>query len=235
MKSSESDVRRMYQGMTARRSEAECLGEETLIRVACGEANRRERERVVEHLAQCSDCARDYQIARGLRPLRSTANTASKRLLLPLAAMLALAVAGLGWMSVVQQRNGSTIAALRHELASRPGPSPVAIAKPSALAPQIGTPIVDLDADPTRGESRSLATVELRRGIDLYTLILHLPVGWDGAVEISVDGGAPLPATAVDGSVTMTLHRNTAGIGKHVIHVRSRDRQIDFPFVVQEP
>ena len=236
MKLSDGDLRQMYQRMTARSSDADCVGEETLMRVACGEAGRDERERVVAHLARCSDCAREYQIARGLRSLRGTGRTVSSRLLLPLAAMLALAAVGLGWMTVLQQRSERTIASLQQQLERRPNVVSRIVERPAPPPrPQIGMPIVDADAEPTRGEERSPLAIDLAEGVDLYTLILHLPAGWEGAVEVLVDEAPSLPATVVEGSVTLTLHRSVAGPGKHVVHVRSGSRQVDFPFVVREP
>ena len=224
MKLSENEIQRMFQGMTARRGGAGCLGEDTLMRVACGDADRAERERAAAHIARCSDCAREYRIARDLEPLRETPKP---RWLLPLAAMLAAAIAGLGGFVAGSRRNviPSPVPSV-----ARPAPPDVSTDARHDIA--VGMPIVDLDADPTRSESASIASVDLPAGVELYTLILHLPVGWDGAVDVSVDDAAPLRAVASGGSITLTLHRNTAGPGKHVIHVRSGGRQIDFPFVV---
>jgi len=222
-------VSELYQRATARRNVADCLGEETLMRVACGEASRDERERVVAHLASCSDCAREYQIARSLRPLHTSRRP--QRLVWSLAAMLALALGAVVWMGMQLSERG------------RPGrwsggvPPPIVGrrdgARPAGETPalhvQFGMPIIDLDADATRGASHE--TTKIAVPGDLYTLILHLPVGWDGAIDVAIDDAAAMQTTASAGSVTVTLRKK---IGAHVIHVRSSKRQLDFPFSVVE-
>lgn len=232
MRVSATELQQIYQRLTARNTDADCPGEEALMRIACGEADGGERERVVAHVARCSDCAREYQIARGLRPLRG--GVAPNRSILPIAAMLALALVGLAWMALVQQRDSSRIATLRQQLAARPAhiDQPVTPLEPAPALTHIGMPIVDLDPDPTRGSAASVPSVDLARGVDLYTLILHLPSGWGGRIEVAIDSHEPLRASSSNGSLTVTLHRASAGEGKHRIQVRSGKKQIEFPFVV---
>lgn len=230
MKVTEADVQHLYQRMTARAAGADCPGEDALTRVALGEADRDEREKVVAHIARCSDCAREYQVARGLLPLRGGA--AAQRNALPLAAMLVLALIGLAWMTVIQQRNVNRIASLEQQLASRPVPA--ARIAPTPPAAQVGMPIVDLDSDPSRGVPRQGAAIDLPKGVDLYTVILHLPADFDGVLDSSIDGGDRFPATAANGTLTVTLHRAASGPGSHVIRVRSSTKELAFPFVVHE-
>jgi hypothetical protein len=77
MRLNSEDLRELYQRETARstrRSDAGCLTEETLARAAAGELSQSERERTADHLASCSDCAREF---RAIRSLRSLADSAS--------------------------------------------------------------------------------------------------------------------------------------------------------------
>ena len=64
----DSDLQAIYQAATRRRNGADCPGEETLMRAAQNKLPLRDREAVVAHLARCSDCARDYRIAKSLAP-----------------------------------------------------------------------------------------------------------------------------------------------------------------------
>ncbi|HKE57020.1 MAG TPA: zf-HC2 domain-containing protein, partial [Pyrinomonadaceae bacterium] len=80
MKLSDEELRSLYSKETARRvrqSEGECLASEMLTLAAAGELSVPERELVADHLATCSDCAREY---RSIRSLRSWAEDASKSL-----------------------------------------------------------------------------------------------------------------------------------------------------------
>ena len=223
MKLNESDVQRLYQKMTARHGSMDCLGEEALMRVACGEADREERERVVAHVARCSDCAREYQVARGLMPLRKPKVEQTNPIVLPLAAALALAVAGLGWMFALQQRNATTAAV-------QPAPVVRKVVQPPVA--QVGMPIVDVDADPTRGEASAAATVALPKGVDRYTLIVHVP--FDGPGSVLVDNADPIDLNVTAASFTLTLPRAVAGPGKHTLFVRSKGKQLNIPFVVTD-
>lgn len=69
MRLNSEELRELYQRGTARsvRGSDECLAEEMLARAAAGELNQSERERVADHLAGCSDCAKEYRAMRSVK------------------------------------------------------------------------------------------------------------------------------------------------------------------------
>src|SRR5690349_10226834 len=74
MKLNSDELRRLYQQETARstrRSASDCLTEDLLARAVAGELNQSERERIADHLAACSDCAKEY---RALKSVKSWAD-----------------------------------------------------------------------------------------------------------------------------------------------------------------
>jgi hypothetical protein len=221
MKLTERELQQMYQKMTGPSSKVGCLDEDALIRAATGQMSAADREGVVAHIASCSDCAREYQIARGLRPLRGD-RPAVARFPLAAAAALVIAIGALMWMFVAPQRPiPSGAPAL---LPANTGP-----ARRDAGAPlTLGTPIVDLDADVRRGS----ADVPSITASKFITLILHLPDGTKAPLEIDLDGGATQRASAAGDSVTVTLE--SVAPGPHTIHVRAGERVIDFHFHVRQ-
>ena len=63
-------LRELYQRETARsnrRSSGNCLTEDMLARAAAGELKQSERESVADHLANCSDCSKEYLAIKSLR------------------------------------------------------------------------------------------------------------------------------------------------------------------------
>ncbi len=71
MRLNSEDLRELYERGTsraARGSAAECLTEEVLTRAAAGDLNQTEREQAADHFASCSDCAREFQALRSLKP-----------------------------------------------------------------------------------------------------------------------------------------------------------------------
>ena len=71
MRLNSEDLRELYQRETSRSSgvaAAECLPGDLLARAAAGELNHLEREGTADHLATCSDCAKEYQALRTLKP-----------------------------------------------------------------------------------------------------------------------------------------------------------------------
>src|SRR5687767_2333567 len=77
MKLDSEGLRELYQRETARSargSAGDCLTEDMLVRAGAGELNESERERAADHLAICSDCAKEY---RAINSLRSWALPAS--------------------------------------------------------------------------------------------------------------------------------------------------------------
>ena len=75
MRLNSEDLRELYQRETARfaRGSDDCLTEEMLARAVAGELSQSERECVADHLAGCSDCAKEF---RALRSVKSWADAA---------------------------------------------------------------------------------------------------------------------------------------------------------------
>src|SRR6185369_7496265 len=70
MKLNSDELRSLYQRETARsnrRSDSDCLTEDVLARAVAGELNQSERERIADHLASCSDCAKEYSAAKSIK------------------------------------------------------------------------------------------------------------------------------------------------------------------------
>lgn len=75
MRLNSEGLRELYQRETSRSTRAsaagpaeECPTEDVLVRAAAGELDQLERERTADHLATCSDCAKEYQALRSLKP-----------------------------------------------------------------------------------------------------------------------------------------------------------------------
>ena len=70
MKLNSEELRDLYQRETARsnrRSVGECLTEDLLARAVVGELDQSERERVADHVASCSDCAKEYRAVKSMK------------------------------------------------------------------------------------------------------------------------------------------------------------------------
>ena len=70
MRLNSEGLRELYQRETARssrRAENDCLEEDLLARAAAGELSQSERERTADHLAMCSDCAKEYHAISSLK------------------------------------------------------------------------------------------------------------------------------------------------------------------------
>ena len=70
MKLNSEELRSLYQQETARsnrRSDSDCLTEDVLARAVAGELDQSERERIADHLATCSDCAKEYSAAKSIK------------------------------------------------------------------------------------------------------------------------------------------------------------------------
>jgi hypothetical protein len=66
MKLIDEQLRELYRQQTARsaRGTADCLPEELLHRTVAAELSADEQRRVIRHLRNCSDCAREYRVVR---------------------------------------------------------------------------------------------------------------------------------------------------------------------------
>ncbi|HEU4508576.1 MAG TPA: zf-HC2 domain-containing protein [Pyrinomonadaceae bacterium] len=70
MKLNSEALRELYQRETARSargSSGDCLTEDMLARAGAGELDQAERERIADHLAICSDCAKEYRAISSLK------------------------------------------------------------------------------------------------------------------------------------------------------------------------
>jgi len=70
MKLNSAELKSLYQEGTARstRGDADCLTPEVVMRAAMGQLSEEERGGIVDHLAGCSDCAREFQFVSALKP-----------------------------------------------------------------------------------------------------------------------------------------------------------------------
>lgn len=228
MKLTEHELRRLYQEST---SSTDCPAEDALLRAARGELHWRERDEVAAHVASCSACARYYQVAFAMRPLADL--PAAKRhswLSLAAAAALLVMIPILIWSALRIQRDAATIASLR--AASQKPPIVKIVEKPvtELPAPQIDSPIIDLDPDPTRSTTTSGATrITLPPTSNVFTLILHLDDPIRGNVDVLIENAqhtevwkstwnAPPNTT----SITLTLHRERFPAGAYRVKVGGR-------------
>jgi hypothetical protein len=68
MKLNSEELRSLYQRETARSNRrSDCLTEEVLARAVARELDQPERERIADHLASCSDCAKEYRAAKSIK------------------------------------------------------------------------------------------------------------------------------------------------------------------------
>lgn len=252
MKLTEHQTAELYREMTARRERGpDCLDDDLLVRAGANDLGARERETVAAHIARCSDCAREYRIARSMRPF-GTAARAELRSRIPawpalaVAAVIALVVFGFIWQNdsralrreLVQERRA--LASARKTLAAermRPAAPPLA---PPLMTPQVGVPIVDLDADLTRGSASSPTRIAIPKGTNEFTLILHLPGGIRAPAHIEIAGANGviwqdmLRSGIESGLVTLSLHRDVTPPGRYAIRVRSGKKEASFPFLVTD-
>ena len=251
----DSDLQSIYQTATRRRNGAECPGEESLMKMARNALPPREREAVVAHLARCSDCARDYRIAKSLAPWADETagpRRESERTVSPFAIAAAVAIAVsiplFVWMFLSRTASSRTIDQLYAEIALRDREIRVLRTANVTLReatnqrvaqPQIGTAIVDLDADNLRGApTASMTTVEITEPARSFTLILHLPFGHASALELRDHAGhlawrGSVPAGQPSGTITITIPRDLVATGDYVIRATGESGAADFRFRVR--
>jgi len=252
----DSDLQSIYQSATRRRNGAECPGEESLMKMARNALPLREREAVVAHLARCSDCARDYRIAKSLAPwAEETAampRRESERAVSPFAIAAAVAIAVsiplAVWMFLSRTASSRTIDQLYAEIALRDREIRVLrmanatlheATNQRAAQPQIGTAIVDLEADDIRGTTTtSMTTVEIAEPARAFTLILHLPFEHAATLELLDNAGrlawrGSVPAGQPSGTITITIPRELVTTGDYVIRAAGEKGAADFRFRVR--
>jgi hypothetical protein len=253
MKLTETETAALYREMTARRDRGpDCLDDDALLRAAANDLSPSERARIAAHIGQCSDCAREYRVARAMRPFDAEARAAFVRPIPRWAAAVAAAIVTIAIAAYFWRTTG-TIRDLRHAAAVQQGdlanarralaaervrPHTAAPVVPLAPPrPQLGVPIVDVDPEPTRGGAPAPASVEVPKGTDEFALVLHLPEVLRAPAEIEVTGAkndvvwrGTLPGAGA--TITMTLHRQLVPPGSYTVRVRSGRRQTLFPFRV---
>ncbi|MFI5118787.1 MAG: hypothetical protein ACHQM4_00150 [Thermoanaerobaculia bacterium] len=93
MKLDDAALRAAYRDVTRRARQIDCPSSETLARAAAGELPSGERNELVSHLAVCSDCSEELQLARPLDEMGAAdaGGRRTWRFVLPLAAAVLLA------------------------------------------------------------------------------------------------------------------------------------------------
>ena len=247
MKLTETETAALYREMTARRDRGPlCLDEDLLIRAASNELGAAEHERIAAHIAQCSDCAREYRVARALRPFGAETRAALGPRTLPwwvaaAAAIVTITIATYAWRTAGTIRDlRSDLALQSRELANARRTLATTRAQIRSVLPprpQFGVPIVDVDPEPARGGTPAIASIDVPKGTDEFALVLHLPDGVRAPAEIEVVDAknalvwrATLPRA--ESTVTLTLTRGLVASGTYTVRVRSGQRQTLFPFRV---
>ena len=121
----DADLQQMHQRATRRGAGVDCPPEETLMRAARKSLPRREQDQLVAHLGRCSDCARDFRIAKSLAPWANEASQArdAERAASPLAIAVGVAFAVsiplIAWMFLSRTAASRTIDQLYAEIAKR--------------------------------------------------------------------------------------------------------------------
>jgi hypothetical protein len=115
MRLNSEELRSLYQRETARsprRSTSDCLAEDVMARAVAGDLDQAVRERIADHLASCSDCAKEY---RALKPVKSWANEKARpvRFYLPYAVAASLLVVSLllGALLILKSRENQRLVA----------------------------------------------------------------------------------------------------------------------------
>jgi hypothetical protein len=258
MKLSERDLEQMYRSMTSRhgRQLDDCLSEELLTLAASDDLDDARRVGVVAHLTACSDCARYYRIASSIYGICS----ASRKVAVPgnlwwsvaAAAAITLISAALIWTVVALRRSDRTIAQLAERIESqraqiesarqRPAPPPSTDTRSviaEVIRPQLGVPIVDLDADLSRG-ANAVPAIAVPSTSDVFTLILHLNEVRTAPLDLALadkrgtvlwrDRLAPDPESS---EINLALNRRAVPPGIYSIDVRSATRKMTFRFRVE--
>ena len=251
MKVTENEAAELYRQMTARGRQrgAECLDDELLLRASSNDLRPRDRERVAAHIAGCSDCAREYRAARAMRPFHADARAAfglARRQWWAAAAAAAVTIA----VVTYAWQTAGTIGDLRQSVARQQQElmhARRALAVQRALIPQsiprepqIGVPIVDIDPEPARGSAAPPTTVDVPKGTDLFTLVLHLPEAIHPPADIEIDDGkgpvwrGTIGVATESGTITLVVPRGLVQAGQYIVRVRSGQRQMTFAFRVND-
>jgi hypothetical protein len=258
MRIKQSDLRTLYQEATSRGRTAACPGTDELEALASGAIDDPRRAALIDHLAGCLECAREYQIAASLSPLRSDVERmyapAERRWMVATAASLLLAVMFAGWMLLADRRQQGKIAALQQRIdaqqrtidaSSRDRQSEqrtIAELRESlngVSRPYAGMPIIDLDAAVSRGRSEA-GSPGIPLSATLFTIILHLPQANEAAADVRITGPAGkemwsdrAPVDRATSTLTLTLNRSLFVAGDYEVRVRRGERDSLFRFRVE--
>ena len=253
MRLSEGELQQLYQSMTARRAQQgdDCLDEDLLIHAAAGELTEAARSKIAAHVATCSDCARDYRIARSLRTFETegrralgSATTRARSWAVAASVVFALLLSAVVWLSVIDQRNQETIRHLETTVASQRSELEVSrrhpvVSRVDVMRPQLGVPIVDLDDDAVRGPGDATTSIDVPSGAQFFTVILHLPKPVRKRLDIELFGSDRsvlwrdrlIPDSSTN--VTLAIPRSLVRAGDYTIEVGSADSRMTFRFRVQ--
>jgi hypothetical protein len=117
MKLNSEELRSLYQRETARsnrRSTSDCLTGDILARAVAGELDQSERERVGDHLASCSDCAKEFRATKSVKSWADdNAGARPVRFYLPYAIAASLFVVSLllGALLILKSRENQRLVA----------------------------------------------------------------------------------------------------------------------------
>jgi hypothetical protein len=265
MKATEDDLRAAWQSATRRsRERSHCPSAQTLAEASSGALGRRERRRLVDHLAACGECAEEMRLLPGLRAWAQEAAGAPPvshtsvvgrpwSTLHGMAAGLAVLAVGLfGWALFERGRERQLLAEvdqLRTQLPPlpvRPATAVPEVAPRPALEPQLNVPVIDLLPDAERGVAAGPA-VEVGTEVPAVTLILGLgrPNHGTYALELTDAEGRRLwEAEGLepgrDGALTLVLPRGLLGNGERRFRLygltgRSRERVHEYRLRVTTP
>lgn len=224
---SDRDLQRLYQEATAARDRDDCPAPETVAGAAERSLDPKAQDDVVSHMAGCADCAREYRIARSFRQPAEPPRNDRRWLFAAAAAVMVVATP----LVIINLRLRDYLDRAKAQLAvaqvPRLAPAPAPPLEP--LAPQLGTPIADLDADSLRGEPGEAPVVTVPEGVSLFTLILHLPKRGAHApantranlsVELLDSAGRSLwhgQSAEKGSSITITLPSGVAPAGQYLL------------------
>ena len=246
MKLTEKETAALYRDATARREGGpECLDDEILLRASMNDLNAGERERVAAHIAQCSDCAREYRVARAMRPFAADTRLALGRPRVPRWWVAAAATVAAVVISTYAWQTAVTLREVRHNLVFEQGELAQARRETARArlqvhpllppVPQLAVPIVDVDPEPIRGTVTVVASVDVPAGTNELALVLHLPATVQAPAALAVidaKGAVVWRGTATsgvdEGTLTVALPRNLIPTGSYVVRVE----KTSFPFRV---
>jgi|GEM_PF-5212291 len=244
MMAEDGDLREVYQRATRRQDRDDCPSEEMLMTAARNAATAQQRDAVAEHVAQCSDCARDFRIARSLVPW---ALEASKREdeqehnLSPFAIAATVAIAVtiplIVWLILARTGSSRAIDHLNMEIARRD--QEIRALRFNAIAmrgrieqqttPEIGAPIIDVDRNNPK-------TIDLANGARSFTLMVHLPFARTRSFELRDKDDRLLWRANADVSadtIPITFPRALTPAGQYVLHAIADNDRADFRFTIR--